>query len=117
MAYINSETGAKLRKALSEKFPEIKFSVLAIIPNTLRIRIMASPYFDDGAAFGFSPYWLPAYFDGEQLAVLKKINQIVWETCGWDEDHNPYADKRFKYYMTVGRTGKPHVKTVNRGAK
>lgn len=112
MAYINRETAEKIRKALKEAFPEIKFSVLALSLNTLRVRIMESPYFDDGAAFSFSPYWLPAYFDGEQLAVLKKINQIVWETCGWDEDHNPYADKRFKYYMTVGNRNKPHVKTA-----
>ena len=95
MAYINHETSAKLRKALKEAFPEIKFSVLASSPNTLRVRIMESPY-----------------FDGEQLAVLKRINQIVWEVCGWNEDWNPYADERFKYSMTVGRNGKPHVKTA-----
>jgi len=115
MAYINHETSAKLRKALKEAFPEIKFSVLALSPNTLRVRIMESPYFDDGAAFSFSPYWLSAYFDGEQLAVLKKINQVVWDVCGWDEDWNPYADERFKYFMTVGRNGKPHVKTARKG--
>lgn len=113
MAYINRETSTKLRKALKEAFPEIKFSVLALSPHTLCVRIMESPYFDDGAAFRFSPYWLSVYFEGTQLSVLKKINQIVWEVCGWNDDCNPYADRTFNYYMTVGKSGKAHVNTAS----
>lgn len=112
MAYINRETSEKIRKALKESFPEIEFSVRANGTNALIVSIMESPYFDDGAAFGISPYWLSIYFKDQQLAVLKKINQIVWEVCGWDEDDNPYADRRFKYSMTVGNRNKAHVNTA-----
>lgn len=112
MAYINRETSERVRKALAAEFPEIEFSVRASGSNNLIVSIMASPYFEDGAAFGISPYWLSIYFKDQQLAVLKKIDQIVWEVCGWDEDDNPYADRRFKYSMTVGNRNKPHVNTA-----
>ena len=112
MAYINRETSEKIREALKESFPEIKFSVRTNGTNNLVVSIMESPYFDEGAAFGISPYWLSIYFKDQQLEVLKKINQIVWEVCGWDEDDNPYADRRFKYSMTVGNRNKPHVNTA-----
>lgn len=73
-------------------------------------------------AVGYLASWGRQYprvkiFDGEQLAVLKKINQIVWEVCGWDEDDNPYADRRFKYSMTVGNRNKAHVNTAKEVAK
>jgi len=109
MAYINRETSEKIRKALAAEFPEIKFSVRTNGTNNLIVSIMESPYFDEGAAFGISPYWLSIYFEGEQLSLLKKINKVVWEICGWDEDDNPYDDNRFKYSMTVGSRNKQHV--------
>lgn len=115
MAYINRETSAKIRKALKEAFPEIKFSVSIRHHMSLSVCIMASPYFDDGAEFTVNHYWMDKHFEGQQLAVLKKIEQIIKEVGEWFDKSDVMSDyfhTAFYFDIAVGKWGKPHVNTA-----
>lgn len=119
MAYINRETSAKIRKALKESFPEIKFSVSIRHHMALSVCVMASPYFEDGAAFRVNTYWMDKHFEGQQLAVLKKIEQIIQEVGEWYDNSDAMSDyfnTAFYYDITVGNWDKAHVNTAQETA-
>lgn len=119
MAYINRETSAKIRKALKEAFPEIKFSVSIENHMSLNVCIMASPYFDEGAKFGVNHYWMDEHFEGQQLAVLKRVEQIIKEVGEWFDNSDVMTDyfhTAFYYNIAVGKWNKPHVNTAKGAA-
>lgn len=115
MAYINRETSAKIRKALKEAFPEIKFSVSIENRMTLHVRVMESPYFEDGARFTVNHYWMDEHFEGQQLAVLQEIEQIIKDVGEWFDKSDVMTDyfhTAFYFDIAVGKWGKPHVNTA-----
>lgn len=115
MAYINRETSAKIRKALKEAFPEIKFSVSIENQVTLNVRLMASPYFDDGVYTHINHHWMSEHFEGEQLDVLQRIERVIKEVGEWFDKSDVMTDyfhTAFYYRITLGRWDKPHVNTA-----
>lgn len=115
MAYMTKETAAKIRKALKDEFGKtVKFSVTIAHHSTLNVSIMQSPFFGDGEYSQVNQYWLEDHYKDqpEQLAVLKKIKEIIL-TVGeyWDESDimTDYFHTAFYYNISVGKWNKKHI--------
>lgn len=121
MAYISTEKAAKIRKALKEAFPEIKFSVSKTNHISLNVRIMESPYFDDGEHCQVNQYWIKHHFDDNhaQRDVLLKIDEIIRAAGDYFDNSDPMTDyfhTAFYYDIAVGRWDKPHKNIAKRGS-
>ena len=117
MAYINAKTSALIRKALKEKYPEIKFSVRIEHHSMLRVVIMESPYFENGVHKKLNHYWLHESYQGVTLDVLEGILAIIKDVGGWYDKSDPmtdYFNTAFYISMEVGAFDKPHKDTLNR---
>ena len=113
MAYINKETTKLIRNALKAEFPEIKFSITMRDHAKLFVKIMKSPYFEDGESNTNGFYNLRNHPTGKDVIV--KIDEIICKVGNHYDNSDPmtdYFDTAFYYDIDVGSWNKTHVKTA-----
>lgn len=113
MAYIDTATVKKIRNALKEEFPRVKFSVRRR-DNALAVSVMKSPLFDNGENQSINHFWLRDIEDTEKREFLTRVDEIIRVT-GEHFDHSDsmtdYFHCAFYYDISVGKYDKSHEKT------
>lgn len=115
MAYITTETVAKIRKALKAEFPNVKFSVRKHDYSVVNVSVMKSTLFEDNAEFDVNHYWLKNSGDytEEQRKFLIKVDEIIRKEGDYYDNSDSmtdYFDTAFYYHISVGKWDKPHQK-------
>ena len=119
MAYITTETVAKIRSTLKAEFGKgYKFSVRrGSNGSSVTVSLMASPLFDDGVTMVVNQYYIAEHHKDhpERIEVLTKIDKIIGEVGDyWDKSDimTDYFHTSFYYNIEVGQWNKPHIKVV-----
>ena len=115
MAYISKETTKLIRNALKAEFPEIKFSVTMRDCAKIYVRVMKSPYFEDGKHNSNGFHHLKNHHSERTQNVVEKIDEIIRTVGNYYDDSDAmtdYFDTAFYYDIEVGSWNKPHVKTA-----
>jgi hypothetical protein len=113
MAYIDAATTKKIRVALKEKFPKVKFRVSKSGHLSLNVSVDASPYFEDGDIKDVNPYWVDKNYEGEQRDFLQGVLSTIKTAGEWYDKSDimtDYFDTAFYYHINIGGYGRPHKK-------
>ncbi len=119
MAYITTETVAKIRNALKEEFPNCKFSVRRRDRGlAVAVSIMRSPFDFSNLKFNtINEFHIDQYVEqiGQPAtAFLKRIDEIirvVGDHYDKSDMQSDYFNVAFYYDITIGNDDKDH-KTV-----
>lgn len=124
MAYISTETVAKIRKVIKEVFPtpSYKFSIRRDNSGSLRVAVLKSPYdmselTDDYGYSSINQYHMDQY-DGiigqDATEFLRDIKAIIVEAGDWwdkSDAMTDYFNTAFYYNISVGNYEKDYTQS------
>lgn len=124
MAYISTETVAKIRKVIKEVFPTpaYKFSIRRESGGSLRVDVLKSPYdmselTNDYGYSSINQYHMNQY-DGiigqDATEFLRDIKEIIIKAGDWWDESDAmtdYFNTAFYYQIGLGNYEKPYEQT------
>lgn len=117
MAYMNAEHTKKIRLALKEKYPDIKFSVTCDSHSTVSIAIMESTVdFSDilegRKRCSINHYWIDRNYS-THAELFKGIMEVANDGNHDDSDlMSDYHDVGWYVDLEIGKYNKPYVQKV-----